>query len=375
MTNPQIVDLFAGPGGWDEGLRMCGVNDVLGIENDAAACATAELAGHGRLNADIAALAPHSVADDEVEGLIASPPCPGFSAAGKGLGRKDFELLLDAINMIALGYNPNHVLDDVRSRQHDERSALTLEPLRWALDLEPEWIALEQVPQVLPLWRAYATVLEQDGYSVATGYVHAEQYGVSQTRKRAVLVATRSGVAMLPEPTHSKYHSRTPSRLDLGVEKWVSMAEALGIEAEGYLRSNYNHGGQLATPGERDLTTPAFTVTSKFDRNHWIFRRPSPTIVGSRRSRGGMLVGRQLPPGESRAVGGHGWDGSSTSNNSKAATGVRVTAEQASVLQSFRADYPWQGLNGQRFQQIGNAVPPLLAAHILAPLTGSTLPT
>lgn len=45
----MIVDLFAGPGGWDEGLRLLGVQDVVvGLELDSAACATAEAAGHLR---------------------------------------------------------------------------------------------------------------------------------------------------------------------------------------------------------------------------------------------------------------------------------------------------------------------------------------
>ncbi|MEV8407055.1 DNA cytosine methyltransferase, partial [Streptomyces niveus] len=46
---------------------------------------------------------------------------------------------------------------------------------------------------------------------------------------------------------------------------------------------------------------------------------------------------------------------------------IRITAREAGLLQTFPADYPWAGNKGQRFSQIGNAVPPRLAAHLLAP--------
>ncbi len=81
LGGPLIVDLFAGPGGWDEGLAALGRRDVVGVEWDEAACLTAEAAGHRRVRADVAALDPVAFVQDAarmlgdatrrtVEGLI-----------------------------------------------------------------------------------------------------------------------------------------------------------------------------------------------------------------------------------------------------------------------------------------------------------------
>ena len=48
----KILDLFAGAGGWEEALRMLGLN-ALGIETEPWACETAHAAGHERLQADV----------------------------------------------------------------------------------------------------------------------------------------------------------------------------------------------------------------------------------------------------------------------------------------------------------------------------------
>ena len=52
---------------------------------------------------------------------------------------------------------------------------------------------------------------------------------------------------------------------------------------------------------------------------------------------------------------------------------VRLSPEQALVLQSFRSDYPVAGSKTKKFEQIGNAVPPLLAAHVVSMATGVTI--
>lgn len=218
MNDPDAIDLFAGPGGWDLAARELGLT-VLGIENDPATCATREAAGLPTLCADVRKLDP---LDYLALGLIASPPCQTFSAAGKGSGRAE---LADIVGLIR--FAPFH------PRFTDERTALVLEPLRWIMARAEvrnpyTWIAMEQVPTVLPIWEAYAQVLRSIGYTVSTGRLSAEQYGVPQTRRRAFLVAKLRGPVRLPAPTHSRYFSHDPQRLEEGVKPWVSMAEALG---------------------------------------------------------------------------------------------------------------------------------------------------
>jgi predicted RNA methylase len=92
-----IRDLFAGPGGWDEGLRLAGRTDVVGYEVDADACATARAAGHERVRADVYGLDPRRFAG-ETSGLIASPPCQARRArrhAGRARSERRADLVSD----------------------------------------------------------------------------------------------------------------------------------------------------------------------------------------------------------------------------------------------------------------------------------------
>lgn len=309
MTTTAI-DLFAGPGGWDLACDRLGIGS-LGIEFDDAAVRTRQAYGLPTIHGDVRDYGPAEF--PWAEGLIASPPCQTFSTAGNGAGRKALDKVFAGIDALAAGELPPAF--------DDERTGLVLEPLRWALDGDYRWLAFEQVPTVLPVWEKMAEVLRSRGYSVATGILNAEQYGVPQTRRRAILVAKLGGPVGLPTPTHSRYYSRTPEKLDAGVLPWVSMAEALGgLGAEG-LRSNYGTGGDAANRGFRAAGSPAPTLTGKADRNKW---------AG--------------PPAEFRSI----------------------TQAEAATLQTFPADYPWQGTKGKQFQQIGNANPPLLAEAVLA---------
>lgn len=581
--NTSAIDLFAGLGGFDLALRELGI-DPLGVEWDDAACRTREACGLRTLQADVSMLNPLDFAP--VEGLVGGPPCPAFSMAGKGEGRAAIPYYVDALERMGRGEQIDRA--EMDEACGDERAHLVLEPLRWALALEPRWIVLEQVPPVLPLWEAMCGVLRSRGYSTWCGVLSAEQFGVPQTRKRAFLIASLDGPVSAPVPTHQRYIAPRrrdedadalfappePQRIvapeDRELLPWVSMAEALGWDRGdriGFPRRNdldtpdeyrerdlrpasepsfaltekarsslrfvnnsrdksavrdadepaptitggHDHnerrwvlrtgnntmrtsrnaedmvpqerpitdpaptvdtkvgtawkvapegehvdppmkwklrsGQSVAGEGraERDADAPSLAVTGRFDLCQWVASgdaspcgcpwdyvdadgfcacchahlddpaglyaeqgdgthnlrgcphfaadwtgdRPAPTIVGTRRSDEGIVVGRQLPPGEGRNVGGHGWvdtrpattiagdprvhpPGHKVNADDLAAgrddydgragqNAVRVSLAEALVLQGFDPATPVQGTKSKQFEQVGNAVPPALA--------------
>ena len=363
----MIIDRFAGPGGWDEGLRLLGRTDVIGIEWDSAACETARANGHLRVQGDVAAIDPHEFVAEQLggeapKGGIDSPPCQGFSPAGLRVGIGDTRAILAAVEMIGAGLDVATVLASLRERCADPRSALVLEPLRWALALRPEWLAWEQVTTVLPLWEACADVLRAHGYSAWAATLRAEQYGVPQTRRRACLGASRVRDVAPPTPTHSRYYERDPSRLDDGVLPWVSMAEALSWRCTD--RPAYTvTGGGTATGGAEPFGNGAHKgLLLAREAGKWQMATAGAT---ARYTAGQVPRDLGKPSATVTGKGTAYWTPAELDGKHSAETSIRVTVAEAAVLQSFPSDYVWRGTQGKQFQQVGNAVPPILAAAIL----------
>jgi DNA (cytosine-5)-methyltransferase 1 len=404
-VTPFIRDDFAGPGGWSEALRLLGFRETVGLEFEPHAVATARLAGHSRWLVDVRSDECRNYAWPPMWLYIASPPCQTFSMAGKGAGREHLAALIKALHLVAGGMTPEQAIAEVADEALDERSVLVLEPMFVIRRHGPLNVAMEQVPPVLPIWMAYADVLASWGYSVWSGMVHSEQYGVPQTRKRAVLIASRQRQVSAPVPTHSKFHSHSPAKLDDGVLPWISMAQALswgmtqrpsmtvtgggtttgGAEVFGNaarktiqreaqagrwaLRGNQKPNG--VDYQRRSIENPAQTITGETGSFQWVpeapnggdtswsERRPAPTIIGS-------YAPEIVAAPKYRKAG----DGP----RQNAPGSIRVTVEEAGILQSFPVDYPWQGTKGKQFEQVGNAVPPVMAAAVLAALLGVDAP-
>ncbi|GGZ79480.1 DNA methylase [Streptomyces bluensis] len=408
------LDLFAGPGGWSHALNVLGVRDV-GLEWDEWACKTRAAAGQLTIRTDVA-MYPIWPFLGRTVGLIASPPCQAWSMAGKRLGLVDQPLVHQAVADLAAGRDTREKL---LAACRDERSLLAAEPMRYLNTLntvgEPEWVAMEEVPDVLPLWRQYAAILRRWGFSVWTGILNAADYGVPQTRKRAILLASRVRTAEPPAPTHAQV-AEPESLFGPGRARWVSMAEALGWGATDRPVPTVCAGGGPGGGPEPFPSGSRKTLSDARDRGTWA-PRADGIVLQSRRegaswaARHGVRDNRLADaPAPTFTAETHRWSWSLRSNNQANATvrsieepagtlffghranectwiaepigtppeneteakppapePIRITAREAGVLQTFPADYPWQGNKGQQFSQIGNAVPPLLAGHLLAP--------
>ncbi|MFE4646284.1 DNA cytosine methyltransferase [Streptomyces sp. NPDC056730] len=368
----RILDLFAGPGGLDVAAHFLGFRSI-GIEWDRNACETRYAAGLPTIHADVSTM--RETRFDEipksVDVLAGGPPCQSFSVAGNGAGRVALDTVKDFIHRLVDGEDEAKIDDDLHTLGKDPRTALVLEPLRWLLKaIETEGrdpykvIVLEQVPAVLPLWEVYAKLLRGgEGrlngvkYEAECWELKTEQFGVPQTRTRAVLVARRPGHGAIEplEATHLPFDlhrgKRNTAQADLfptdsaisgTKQRWLSMAEALdaaskpkgspvdvsrlrtGGEMKFFVVSSYGSGGDPKNRGRHMSSEPAFTVTGKVSRNK---------------------VYKSIEEYE-------------------AAKSDRFTIPESGVLQTFPHNFPWSG--NDQAQQVGNAVPPRLGMHVLS---------
>ena len=182
MTSPvptiDCVDLFCGVGGLTHGLVRGGIQVLAGIDIDPQCRLPFESNNPAKFHErDIKQLSGADLqilfGDGELRLLAGCAPCQPFSTYSR-VGR--------------------------RSRR-DTMWDLVAEFGRLVREFEPDFVTMENVPQLVQHSVFDDFVESLSGYSVSWSIAECARYGVPQTRKRLVLLASKLGpIKLLPPP-------------------------------------------------------------------------------------------------------------------------------------------------------------------------------
>ena len=180
----QVVDLFCGVGGLTRGLLDAGLDVIAGFDIDPTCQFTYEQ--NNNVNYNMRNI--REVTGDEVQALynhnatkilVGCAPCQPFS-------QMRFKLK---------GANAK-----------DEKYDLLLEFGRLIKETNPEIISMENVPQIREtnIYKRFLSILRKNGYHIDARVIFCPDYGIPQTRRRFVLVASLLGPIQIIPPTHNK---------------------------------------------------------------------------------------------------------------------------------------------------------------------------
>lgn len=295
------VEICAGGGGQAIGLEQAGFEHVALVENDPAACRTLQ---HNRPEWSVFQIDVREFDARQFHGvdlLAGGVPCPPFSVAGKQLGERD------------------------------ERD-LFPELIRLTGECRPRAVLIENVRGLLsPKFDGYRsriiTEFEQLGYRGSWKLLNASDFGVPQSRPRAIFVALRGEAGwwfQWPTPSAFRAPSVGESLGDLmasggwnGAKTWKAKADGI---APALVGGSKKHGGADLGPTRARKTWESLGINGRSLAEH----PPAPDFKG-------------LP---------------------------RLTLEMAARIQGFPADWKFIGKKTAAYRQIGNAFPPPVARAV-----------
>ena len=178
----KAVDLFCGAGGLTYGLQRAGIDVVAGVDVDPS-CKypfetnnSADFINKGvqtLKSADLAAL----VKGADVTALVGCAPCQPFST-----------------------------YTQARSAGEDKKWELLDKFAELVRDMKPDLVSMENVCRLASksVFKRFLGHLEEYGYSVDYWSVDCRKYGLPQSRRRLVLLASLHGKCGFPEVSHKK---------------------------------------------------------------------------------------------------------------------------------------------------------------------------
>jgi DNA (cytosine-5)-methyltransferase 1 len=328
--SPTAIDVFCGAGGLSLGLEKAGFQTLFAVDNDSDSCKTYRtLVPRAALHEGDASWVDFTKWSG-VDLVAGGPPCQPFSTGGRRLGKKD------------------------------ERDLLPIF-VRAVSQARPKAFLLENVPGLAsPAHRDYLVeVLAPlaDEYSIFGPYlINAADYGVPQSRRRLIVIGTIEGDFHVPygcpgrRPVAGDVLTFEPNGLPNHSK--IVYAKRPDLRPNPYHGQLFNGGGR---PIDLDAPAPTILASAGGNKTHFIDCSGLVPPYHSYLMRGGI-------PRIGELIGAR-----------------RLTVAECASLQSFPNGAKISGARSSQYEQVGNAVPPRLAAifgdAVFSAITRTARPT
>lgn len=343
------IDVFSGAGGMSVGAAWAGVETAAAFDADPHAAQTYKL-NHPKTQVicdDVRNIEDFGVFRPEGECvLFGGPPCQGFSTSNQ------------------------------RTRNiQNENNWLFKEFLRAVEQTNPEWVVFENVRGILETANAQFLEyvidgLEALGYTVSHQLLNAVDFGVPQRRSRMFVVGSKYGEYVeLPKKTHSQVVTVRDAISDLpclenGADfeqlKYGGPAKSVFARLmRGRQRVGFNH---LVTNNASHIVERYSNIPQG---GNW--ENIPKELMGNYKDRSRCHTGiyRRLKWDDASVVIGNYRKNMLVHPEKDRGLSVR----EAARLQSFPDWFKFTGSIGFQQQQVGNAVPPLLAKIVFEAIT------
>lgn len=363
-NTPTCIDLFCGAGGLTLGFTQAGGLPIAAVDHDKDSVDTYKKMfpmAREVFCGDIEEWNPDSIPDVEIDVVIGGPPCQGFSLA-----------------------RGQRFVDDPRNHLYKEF-------VRMVNHYQPKWFVLENVPGITNIGNG--VILRQIyedfrsiGYELDHKVINMADYGVPQSRKRAIFVGNRLGVDFKwPSTTHMD-----PKKSEkLGVSSHENLLYLPVFDAIGDLPwpmgNFFSHraNSKMRGPRNRDIfTQPAYTLRTRGDEfalcekpaissfipdyipdesNFYYLKAATPYQKLMREKPPIWIKGYQ--PAETKNVQAEKLKGTR-----------RLSVKEQSRIHSFPDWFTFSGRPYSQGKQIGNAVPPLFAKQLFEAILSQSNP-
>ena len=381
-----FIDLFAGCGGLSEGFYRQGFKALAHVEIDHWACETLrsrmqyygykdynkEVIEQDITSDDILESLDKAINDRTVDVIIGGPPCQAYSTAGRVRDGK--KMATDPRNYLFESY--------VKILEHYSPKFFVFENVTGLLSAKVQNSLI--FPKILKaLGNRYKVIGNPDVLVHNTA-----DYGVPQLRKRVIIIGVRKDIdkdvlQLYKEIIKTHWNPETPEEERKGRKRFVDVKEAIGdlppVEPgqdastdEFNYQCNNEFLKRIGHNGIHPLMDHIARKHNDLDRerfllmihNHWTFgqlRREMPQYehVHARVFDNSYVVQWWDLPSKTILAHIHK-DGFQFIHPDEKQRRT-FTVREAARIQSFPDDFEFKGSRGEKYKQIGNAVPPLFA--------------